>query len=234
MDEKTVTTIITLVIGSIIGSIGAFFLTYASDKRKHQIETRRELRLAYARWFSLQRTAFHQITLLFELVLTEQRIELSEALAHDLDIQEQLKEFQTTFSALLQNIVEVSLLETKKDRLESIKILDDNLNDFRSLLLDVLRSRKKILEQFIRIDRVETSAKEAMEVASSKSGEQAGQWREEARKLGEEIKRLRAEDYETSKTALSKVQVPIKNLFKHMEDIDIHIREFFGSLKGKL
>jgi hypothetical protein len=230
MDEKTITTIITLVIGSIIG----FLLTYASDKRKHQIETRKELRLAYARWFSLQRTAFHQITSLYELVSVEPSNELSGNLAHDLDIQEQLKEFQTTFSTLLQNVVEVSLLETKKDRLESIKILDDSLNEFRSLLLDFLRSRKKLLEQFITLDRFEASAKDAMELASSIPGEKASELGERARKIGEKIEKFRAEDSETRKTALSKAEVPNKNLFKHMEDIDINIREFFDSLKGKL
>ena len=219
MDEKTILLVIGFVSGSLVTFISGYLQTLLSDKRKYHIETEKELRLAYARWFSLQRTAFHRVALLFESMLVEPTTVSSEDWRQPSPgVQEELKEFQTILSNLLQNTAEVSLLETKEDRLRTIKSLDENLNKFYYLLLGTVRTQKAQVKHFIWLD----------EVVASAAKEQTDN------KLEETLKGIRAESHEAYVKSHSDSQDLAKRITELMEKIDIEIREFFHSLEGKV
>ncbi len=219
MDEKTILLVIGFVSGSLITFVSGYLLTLLSDKRKYHIETEKELRLAYARWFSLQRTAFHRVALLFESMLVEPTTVSSEDWRQPSPgVQEELKEFQTILSNLLQNVAEVSLLETKEDRLKTIRFLDENLNKFYYLLLETMRRRKAQIKELTRTD----------ELVASTVKEQTDD------KLEQTIKGIRAKHYEIQAKSFSDFQTSTKELIELVGEIDTDIREFFHSLKGKV
>ncbi|MDQ3062147.1 MAG: hypothetical protein M3R14_04690 [Acidobacteriota bacterium] len=203
MDEKIIIPFITL----IVGLIGGYFLTFISDRRKHVIEHRKELRIAYARWFSLQRTAFHQITLLIESVASP-----SENLEQYTNVQEELKEFQSTLSTLLQTIAEVSLLETNPDRLKVIKAWDNVLNEIYHSLLRHLQAHKYLVETRKRLDGVVILVEEKRN----------------------EIEEMQTDSHLKLKNAFLAMQTSIKEINKTTVKFDKDIREFFQTLEGKL
>jgi predicted nucleic acid-binding Zn-ribbon protein len=133
-------------------------------------------------------------------------------------VQEELKEFQTILLNLLQNTAEISLLETKADRLRTIKSLDENLNEFYYLLLGTVRTQKAQVKHFIWLD----------EMVASAAKEQTDN------KLEETLKGIRAESHEAYVKRHSDSQDLAKRITELMEKIDIEIREFFHSLEGKV
>lgn len=137
MDEKIVIPIITLIAGLISG----YLLTFISDKRKYSNEHKRELRTAYARWFALQRAALRQLKLLLEEVANH-----SAELKQLINVQDELKEFQSTLATLQLTIAEVSLLEKLPKRLKYIRSLDITLDKTYQALLDTLQTQKLVFE----------------------------------------------------------------------------------------
>lgn len=219
MDEKTILLVVGFVSGSLVTFVSGYLLTLLSDKRKYRIETEKELRLAYARWFSLQRTAFHRVALLFESILVESNTVSSEDLRQPVpDVQEELKEFQTELSNLLQNVAEVSLLETQEDRLKTIRLLEENLNKFYYLLLETMRSQKAQIKELTKTD----------ELVASTMKEQTDD------KLEQTLKEIRAKHYDIQAKSFLDFQASAKELIELVRGIDIDIREFFHSLKGKV
>jgi hypothetical protein len=206
-------------VGSLIlGLIGGYFATFLSDNRKSKVENKKELRLAYARWYSQQRMAFHPIALLFNSMLVDSRVSLSEGLRQYADIQKELKEFQSMLLILLQVVAEVSLLEAKEDRLKKIESLDVNLNKFYHLLLETSRGRKAQVEQLTRTDELVISTVKKRPDSN----------------IGEELEGIRARHREPQEKAFLEFQTSVKSLTELMNEVDIEIKEFFYSLKGKL
>lgn len=219
MDEKTISLVIGFVGGFLVAFVSGYLLTLISDERKYRIEKEKELRLAYTRWFSLQRIAFHQVSLLFESMLAESSSVSSEDLRQSIPaIREELKKFQIILTNLLQNVAEVSLLETKVDRLKTIKYLDENLDTFYHLLLESMRNQDAQLKHFIWLDEVVASAAE----------EQTDN------KLEETLKGIRAEYHKKYVKNHSNSQDLAKKITELMRGIDTDIREFFHSLEGKV
>jgi hypothetical protein len=206
-------------VGSLIlGLIGGYFATFLSDNRKSKVENKKELRLAYARWYSQQRMAFHQIALLFNSMLVDSSVSASEGLRQYPDIQKELKEFRSMLLILLQIVAEVSLLEAKEDRLKKIELLDVSLNTLYHLLLETSQGRKAQVEAITRMDELVISA--VKELPDSN--------------IEEELEPVRARNRESQEKAFLELQTSVRNLVEFMNELDVEIREFFHSLKGKL
>jgi hypothetical protein len=206
------------VVSLIVGLIGGHFATFLSDNRKSKVENKKELRLAYARWYSQQRMAFHQIALLFNSMLVDSSVSVSEGLRQYPDIQKELKEFRSMLLILLQIVAEVSLLEAKEDRLKKIELLDVSLNTLYHLLLETSQGRKAQVEAVTRMDELVISA--VKELPDSN--------------IEEELEPIRARNRESQEKAFLELQTSVRNLVEFMKELDVEIREFFHSLKGKL
>jgi hypothetical protein len=119
---------------------------------------------------------------------------------------------------LLQIVAEVSLLEAKEDRLKKIELLDVSLNTLYHLLLETSQGRKAQVEAITRMDELVISA--VKELPDSN--------------IEEELEPVRARNRESQEKAFLELQTSVRNLVEFMNELDVEIREFFHSLKGKL
>ena len=215
-------TLIVVIATSALTTVLTYLANKFADRRKTNIDNQKELRIAYARWYGLQKLANIQ---------TEQICNLVKQVPNDLDehkiIYEELKIFQPKLFELNQSIAEIVLLEKSERFTNTFKELGSKTDKFYELASGTLQTRKDNLHS---IKDVETKLVDLESQLPQLTNEKTAN---EIEKIREKIKQMRIDRNELQKKFATGIKKNYETAASLVKDLNKLTDEFLEIIESK-